>query len=115
MQVSFYMDVHVPRAITAQLRLRGVKVITAQEDNAARLLDDELLERALALGCVLVTFDDDLLAEARKRQKAFIPFAGVVYMHLLRVSIGTCINNLELIAKVIGPQELFNEVTFLPL
>lgn len=30
-----YMDAHVPFAITAGLRLRGVDVLTAQEDDAA--------------------------------------------------------------------------------
>jgi len=29
MSVSFYMDVHVPRAVTNQLRRRGVDVLTA--------------------------------------------------------------------------------------
>jgi hypothetical protein len=48
-----YMDVHVPAAVTQALRLRGVDVLTAQEDNARRLLDDELLDRATALGRVL--------------------------------------------------------------
>ncbi len=31
MSVAFYMDQHVPRAITAGLRLRGVDVMTAYE------------------------------------------------------------------------------------
>jgi hypothetical protein len=47
-----YMDVHVPFAITAGLRLRGVDVLTAQEDGAAELDDDLLLDRA-ALSDVL--------------------------------------------------------------
>jgi hypothetical protein len=37
------MDVHVPQAITDQLRRRGVDVLTAIEDDSAELLDDELL------------------------------------------------------------------------
>jgi hypothetical protein len=35
MPVALYMDAHIPRAITVGLRLRGVDVLTAQEDNAA--------------------------------------------------------------------------------
>jgi len=31
--IALYMDEHVPRAITNGLRLRGVDVITAWEDN----------------------------------------------------------------------------------
>ena len=30
--VPLYMDVHVPGAVTRALRLRGVDVLTAQED-----------------------------------------------------------------------------------
>ena len=33
MSVRLYMDVHVRRAVTAGLRLRGVDVLTAQEDD----------------------------------------------------------------------------------
>jgi hypothetical protein len=32
MAVGVYMDVHIPRAITNGLRLRGVDVLTAQQD-----------------------------------------------------------------------------------
>jgi hypothetical protein len=45
MSVKLYMDVHVPRAVTNQLRLRGVDVLTAQEDGAAELGDAELLNQ----------------------------------------------------------------------
>jgi hypothetical protein len=34
MPLAFYMDHHVPRAVTLGLRLRGVDVLTAYEDGA---------------------------------------------------------------------------------
>lgn len=40
---------------------------------------------------------------------------GVVYAHQLRVSIGACIHDLELIAQVSEPGELAGSVQFLPL
>lgn len=50
------MDVHVHRAITAALRLRGVDVLTAQEDSCAELDDAALLDRRLYLAfCLLKT------------------------------------------------------------
>ena len=55
MSVRLYMDVHVRRAVTAGLRLRGVDVLTAQEDGNRELLDPELLDRATELGRVLFT------------------------------------------------------------
>ncbi len=55
------MDVHVPFAITAELRLRGVDVLTAQKDNTHLLNDSQLLSRATALGRLFVSQDTDLL------------------------------------------------------
>ena len=115
MAIAFYMDQHVPRAITTGLRLREVDVITAHEDGASRMDDLELLNRAGELGRVLFTQDDDLLAEATKRQREGIPFRGVIYAHQLHVSIGTCVHDLEIIAKAGEPEDLVNRVEFLPL
>lgn len=63
------MDVHVPLAITVGLRLRGIDVLTAQEDNRAEVSDSELLSRATSLERILVSFDDDLLVEGTLRQQ----------------------------------------------
>ncbi len=115
MPLAFYMDHHVPRAITLGLRLRGVEVITAYEDGTGELKDAELLTRASELGRVLFTRDDDLLAEATKRQREEIPFHGVIYAHQLRVSIGRCVQDLEIIAKAGEPEDLMNGIMFLPL
>jgi hypothetical protein len=109
------MDVHVPAAITVGLRRREVDVLTAQTDDAGRLPDDVLLERATALRRVLFTQDEDLLAEAERRQRAGWPFAGVAYAHQLRVTIGQCVNDLELMAKVYEPGDMADRVEYLPL
>jgi hypothetical protein len=85
------MDVHVPRAITHGLRLRGVDVLTSQEDGTRERSDPELLDRATALYRLLFTRDEDLLREASQRQERGETFAGVVYAHQLRVSIGQCV------------------------
>ncbi len=109
------MDVHVPRAITEGLRLRGVDVVTAQEDAAAHLPDSALLDRATALGRALFTQDVDFLREATLRQRDNEDFAGVVYAHPLRVTIGQCLRDLELIARLAESEDLHNRVEFLPL
>ena len=49
MAIGLYMDVHIPRAITNGLRLRGVDVLTAQEDETITLPDSALLDRATEL------------------------------------------------------------------
>ncbi len=109
------MDHHVPRVITEGLRLRNIDIITAYEDGASDVDDSKLLDRAGELGRVLFTQDDDLLAEAAKRQKDGIPFGGVIYGHQLRISIGACINDLEIISNAGEPEDLKKRVQFLPL
>ncbi|MEY2428132.1 MAG: hypothetical protein QOJ40_1017 [Verrucomicrobiota bacterium] len=74
---------HVRRAVSVALRQRGVDVLTAQADDATKFLDPALLDRATGLGRVLFSQDEDLLAEATRRQRSGIPFAGVVYAHQL--------------------------------
>lgn len=114
MSVRLYMDVHVRRAVTEGLRLRGVDVLTAQEDGAAELSDSHLLNRASALGRILFTQDDDLLSEARMRQSSGAPFVGLVYAHQLNTSVGQCIADLELIAKATDYSEWVSQVIYLP-
>lgn len=115
MAVPLYMDHHVRRAVTSALRRRGVDVLTAGEDGAARLPDSSLLDRATALGRVLVTQDDDFLAEGAHRQRSGISFAGVIYSHQMKMSIADYIRNLEIIALAGDPADLEGRVTYLPL
>lgn len=115
MALALYMDQHVPRAITVGLRLRGVDVLTAFEDGSSTLPDPALLDRASELNRVLFPQDDDLLIEATRRQRENVPFHGVIYAHQLRVPIGICIRDLELIATVGDPEDLVNNFMFLPL
>lgn len=115
MPIRLYMDQHVPRAITVGLRLRDIDVLTAFEDAASMFGDADLLERATALGRVLFSQDDDLLAEATHRQRTGQFFSGVIYAHQLRITIGVCLYDLELIATLAEPEELHNQILFLPL
>ena len=115
MPIALYMDVHIPKPITVGLRLRDVDVITAQQDGADELSDPALLDRTTALQRVLFTFDKDLLIETTRRQSEGIAFAGVIYAHQVQISIGTCIHDLEIIAKAGEPEDLANRVEFLPL
>lgn len=108
------MDVHVPRAITNGLKRRGVQVTTAQEDGTAELDDPLLLTRATELGCALYTQDDDLLAEAHRRQTVGESFGGVIYSHQLRSPIGKCIDDLDPIAQTFDADDLRNLVEFIP-
>lgn len=115
MSLRIYMDVHVPRAITRGLVVAGVDVLTAQEAGASEISDPELLNRATALGRVLFTRDENLLAESTRRQRDSMPFSGVVYAHQMRVNIGQCIHDLHLLAECLLPSEVFGHVIHLPI
>ena len=115
MSLPFYMDVNVPYAITTSLRLRGVDVLTAQQDGAHKLTDSELLSRAGALRRVLFSQDKDFLREATRRQKSGERFTGVIYAHQLMVTIGQCVNDLELISQASELEDWVNHVEHLPL
>ena len=56
-----------------------------------------------------------MLAEAHQRLESGIFFAGVVYGHQQRLSVGKCVEDLELVAKINTPEEMANTVTYLPL
>lgn len=115
MSVSLYMDVHVPYSITTGLRLRGIDVLTSQEDNTTQLADPGLLERASTLGRALFTQDQDFLRIASEWQDIGRGFAGIIYGHQAELTISRCINDLDLIAKVYEPEDLTNRVEYLPL
>jgi len=112
--VTLYMDQHVPAAITVGLRLRGVDVLTAADDGSSMLEDEALLERATSLGRVLFSQDEDLLAIAQQRLRAGREFGGLVYAHQLAISIGQAVRDLELVSKVLDPDDMRNRVEYLP-
>lgn len=115
MTVGLYMDVHVPQPITDQLRRRGVDVLTAIEDGADRLPDDQLLERAESLRRILFTQDIRFRAMAEQWQRDGKTFAGLIFAHPLRASIGRCVGDLEIVAFASEPDEWQNIVEHLPL
>lgn len=115
MPLRLYMDHHVPRVITNQLRLRGIDVLTAYEDGTSELEDPLLLDRATELERILFTRDDDLLTEAAQRQQNGQRFYGVIYAHQRRATIGECVRDLEMLALVGEPADTVGQVIFLPL
>lgn len=115
MGIALYTDVHIRRAVVDGLRLRGVKVLTAQGDGTTTLADSLLLDRATELRRVIFTQDDDFLREAKRRQQLSEPFTGVIYAHQLNITIKECIEDLALIALASELEEWRNRVEYLPL
>ncbi len=113
MTVALYIDEHVHRAITIGLRLRGVDLLTVQEDGRRNTPDPEIVARAAELGRVIFSQDEDMLVEATRRQRTGEPFAGIIYAHQLHI--GICVHDLELIAQVAELEDMINCVEYLPL
>ncbi len=115
MSIALYMDEHIHLAITVALQFRDVDVLTVQDDGRKGTPDNILLDRAAELQRVVFTQDEDFLAIANLRQQEAVNFAGVIYAHQQSVTVGDCVRDLEIIAKVNEPEDLANCVQYLPL
>lgn len=115
MSVALYMDVHVPSAITEQLRRRGVEVLTCYEDDTTETEDAELLQHCHELGRLIFTQDIRFKALAESWQQDARPFSGLLFGHQLGGTIGQYVRDLELIAKATDLADWINVVERLPL
>ena len=112
--LAFLMDHQVHLAITEGLRRRGIDVLTVFEDGRAEADDDELLERATALGRIFVSQDQDLLRITKEWQRVGRDFSGAAFAIQQDLDIGGTIEYLELIAHVMSPDEMRNRVEYIP-
>jgi hypothetical protein len=89
-------------------------VLTAREDGTTTLDDELLLERATVLGRVLVSNDKDFSAITTRRLRDGQHFAGIVRSRQEGISIGAMIHDLEIIASVMEPDEMVDQIMFAP-
>lgn len=115
MTLSLYADHHVNSAIIEGLRRKGIDVVTAFEDGFGRRADADLLARAYELDRVVFTQDVDFIVIADEWLAAGRPFAGVVFAHQLKVTIGQAIRDLEIVCRVLTLRETANQLIRLPL
>ena len=115
MSLLLYMDENVEQAITDGVVACNLNVFTVHQDEYRKRPDSDILDRATELGRVIFTRDADFLVEAQLRQSKGIAFLGVIYCHKMRLGIGACIAEIELVAKVLTAEEMSNAVQFLPV
>lgn len=115
MSLRLYMDEHVPSAITNALRARGIDVLTVQEDGWGGTDDSDVVNRAAALARVIVSEDSDMVREATRRMRRGERFPGLFRGTELSRHIGRAINDLELAARVYGPDDIAGRVEWIPL
>lgn len=108
-QIRFLLDEHVPAAVAAGLKQKGIEVSTVQELGRSGLSDLEQVEYARQEGWVLVTFDSDFLAMARKE----VQHSGIVWCPERKYSIGQLVRALALIHAVMNKDQMLSHVEFL--
>lgn len=107
-RIKLYMDEHVPSAVTAGLRLRGVDVLTVQEAVMVGATDQDQLAFAARQGRVLFTHDADFL----RLHAAGTNHAGIAYAPQ-QMPVGQIVRGLMLIYQVLEPADMRNHVEFL--
>lgn len=112
MPIPLYFDECVNQKICSGLRLRGVTILTAQEDGKDAIDDNEILTRATELNYLLVTSDEDFFALASTRLKQSSYFTGVIFLRA-ELSVGYAVESLEIYAKAGNLEDFANKVTFL--
>lgn len=115
MSLPLYFDQHVPGAVAAALRRRGVDILTAEQDGQKSLVDELLLTRATSLARVLVTNDRGFHRIVARWRRDGRHFAGLVYYGDQHIPHGKLIDDLTLVSAVYDPADMIDHVEFLPL
>jgi hypothetical protein len=106
--IRFQLDEQIAKAIAVGLRRRGIDVRTTFEAGLIGASDLDQLAAAEKSGRVFVTQDEDFLVLHARG----IPHAGIVYGSKGSKTIGPWIDTLELIARVMTPDEMANHVEY---
>ena len=107
-RIKFYMDEHVPKAVTEGLRRRGVDVLTAQEANLMGGSDSEQLEVANKEVRVVFTQDADFL----RLHTAGASHSGIVYVPQ-QTPIDYIVRGLMVLYELLTSEEMSGRVEFL--
>ncbi len=108
-KIRFLLDEHIPAAVAAGLKQKGITAAIMHELGRRGFSDAEHLQFALDEGWVLVTFDSDYLAMARKE----VQHAGIVWCAERKFSIGQLIRALAFLHAMTNRDSMRNHVEFL--
>ena len=107
--ISLYLDENLSPKIAAQLQRRGIQAVTVRDLGALGDSDENHLQRAAEMGCVLCTFDTDYLI----MDSEGVEHAGIVFGIQEKHTIGDWVNGLELICTVYTSEDMTNHVEYL--
>ena len=108
-EIRFFLDEHVPSAVAAGLKRRGVDVLTVQESDRCGFGDAEQLQFATENNRVMVTFDRDFLVLINQRMQ----HAGIVLCEATKYSIGQLIQSLLLVHAILSAEDMRNHIEYL--
>ena len=107
-KTKFYTDEHVPTAVVAGLRRRGVDVLTTREAGMLGASDEEHLALATEDSRAIFTQDDDFL----RLHARGLNHSGIAYARQ-QTPIGEIIRGLMLIYQVLDASDMQNHVEYL--
>lgn len=120
MPLKFYTDSHIPKAVTEQLRARGVDIIRCQDVGMADAEDAEHLVFAITENRAIVTGDDDFLTLAAVLSRRPV-HPGIFFIHrqlLQRRQIGAIVGELLFYAEAVEAgaatleEDVYNHVIY---
>jgi hypothetical protein len=79
-RLRLYADECVDGRIVAGIRRRGVDVVTAADEHLLGASDGQQMERATALGRVILTADEDFFVIVRDRFASDVSFPGLMFL-----------------------------------
>jgi hypothetical protein len=113
--IRYLTDEHVPKALAAALRGRGVDVVRVQEVGLSTTPDPDILEWASGEGRVLVTFDRGTVPGfAHDRVRAGHPMPGVAVVDE-SLSVGAMTDELHTAAACGTADDFRDQVVYFPL
>lgn len=113
MTSRFYADECADMRYVDGVRRRDLVFVTARDEGMLGASDEQQLERAVALGCVLVSEDSDLLRLAHARIASGAPFPGLIFIKP-EASVGEVVRAIVEIAEMLAPEDMVNRIEWIP-
>jgi hypothetical protein len=122
--LKLYADSHIPKAVTNQLRAKGVDIVRCQEVGMTDAKDQSHLEYAVREGRAVVTGDKDFLRLHAEWQAAGRKHEGIFYVqpavrHLGKGAIGVMVRALAFYHEAVTggaamvEEDIYNQVRYI--
>lgn len=107
--ISLYLDENLFPKIAAQLRQKGIDIVTVRDLGQAGDTDIHHLTRAIEMGRVVVTSDTDFLRLVAEGMN----HTGIVFGIQENLQIGDWVKALELLCFVYTAEDMLNHIEYL--